>query len=209
MAGRSPAGHVSGDGQASGPSPATPGERAAVQLLNGVTLDRTISRMAHEMAEHFPEDGTFVVVGIQKGGVHLARRLAAHLEPVVGRPVAHGELDVSLYRDDLVDRAAPVLRPTRLPVDITGGTVVLVDDVLYTGRTVRAAMDALNDFGRPGRIRLAVLVDRGLRELPIMADHVGRHVTTTPAQRVRVCWGVEEGGDGEGGVYLEEGGVAS
>lgn len=142
--------------------------------------------MAHEIAERNEVSGDVVLVGIQDTGVPLARRLAILLEGIWGHPVPTGALDISMHRDDLDQRAAPQLHPTEIPCDINGRTVVLVDDVLFSGRTIRAAMDALNDFGRPSRIQLAVLVDRGNRELPIRADFVGKNVSTSPADWVRV-----------------------
>jgi pyrimidine operon attenuation protein/uracil phosphoribosyltransferase len=156
------------------------------KLLDGPTIQRTLTRVAHEIAERNEVSGDVVLVGIQDTGVPLARRLAVLLEGIWGHPVPVGALDISLHRDDLDQRAAPQLHPTEIPCDINGRTVVLVDDVLFSGRTIRAAMDALNDFGRPSRIQLAVLVDRGNRELPIRADFVGKNVSTSPADWVRV-----------------------
>jgi pyrimidine operon attenuation protein/uracil phosphoribosyltransferase len=156
------------------------------KLLDGPTIQRTLTRVAHEIAERNEVSGDVVLVGIQDTGVPLARRLAVLLEGIWGHPVPVGALDISLHRDDLDQRAAPQLHPTEIPCDINGRTVVLVDDVLFSGRTIRAAMDALNDFGRPSLIQLAVLVDRGNRELPIRADFVGKNVSTSPADWVRV-----------------------
>jgi pyrimidine operon attenuation protein/uracil phosphoribosyltransferase len=127
--------------------------------------------------------------------------LAEKLSELLGHLVAVGSLDVSLHRDDLTGRGIRELLPTNLPFDVSGRTVLLVDDVLFTGRTVRAAMDTLNDYGRPSRIQLAVLIDRGHRELPITADFVGNQMTTTLKQKVRVEWG---GDGGEERVVLEE-----
>lgn len=156
------------------------------KLLDGPTIHRTLTRVAHEIAERNEVSGDVVLVGIQDTGVPLARRLAVLLEEIWGHPVPAGALDISMHRDDLDQRMAPQLHPTEIPCDINGRTVVLVDDVLFSGRTIRAAMDALNDFGRPSRIQLAVLVDRGNRELPIRADFVGKNVSTSPADWVRV-----------------------
>lgn len=164
-------------------------------LLDSTTLGRTVARMAHEIAERNPNGTDLAVVGIQSGGVFLARRLAAQLQGIYGQPVPAGILDVSLHRDDLDQRSAPLLRPTELPFDLTGRTVVLVDDVLYSGRTTRAALDALHDFGRPSRVQLAVLVDRGHRELPIRADFVGKNVPTSRTQRVEVSLAEDGGND--------------
>ncbi len=154
--------------------------------LNSTGLQRALARMAHEIAEHNEHGGDVVLVGIARGGVPLARRLAALLADLWGRPVPVGTVDIGMHRDDLHQRAAPQIHPTVIPFDLNGKTVVLVDDVLFSGRSVRAAMDALNDFGRPNCIRLAALIDRGHRELPIKADFVGKTVPTTLDQVVRV-----------------------
>ena len=132
-------------------------------ILNAAAIQRVLTRIAHEIAEQNEAGREVVLVGIQRGGVPLARRLGDLLSGIWGQPVPTGSLDVSMHRDDLDRRAAPNVQPTVIPFDVTGKTVVLVDDVLYSGRTIRAALDALNDFGRPRRIRLAVLVDRGHR----------------------------------------------
>lgn len=163
-------------------------------VIESKVLQRTIARMAHEIAERNPQTAGLALVGIQKGGVALAGRLAALLERILSHPVPVGLLDVALYRDDLDRRAAPDLRPTEMAFPLGERTVVLVDDVLYSGRTVRAAMDAIADLGRPSRIQLAVLVDRGHRELPIRADFVGKNIPTSPQQWVDVRWS-ENGGD--------------
>jgi len=145
-----------------------------------------VRRIAHEIAEaHRGLDGV-ALVGIRTGGLHLAHRLAAVLAEAEGAPPPLGALDIALYRDDIADRIQPVLGPTELPFPLAGVKVVLVDDVLYTGRTVRAALDALMDWGRPRAVQLAVLVDRGLRELPIQADYVGMTLETEPHDRVKV-----------------------
>jgi pyrimidine operon attenuation protein/uracil phosphoribosyltransferase len=155
-------------------------------ILNGPALQRALTRIAHEIAERNETSQQVVLVGIQRGGVPLAQRLSGFLSEIWGQAVATGKLDVSMHRDDLDQRVAPQVQPTVIPFDVTGKTVVLVDDVLYSGRTIRAAMDALNDFGRPRCIQLAVLIDRGHRELPIKADFVGKNVPTTQAENVRV-----------------------
>jgi pyrimidine operon attenuation protein/uracil phosphoribosyltransferase len=138
------------------------------------------------VAERNDHSAEVVLVGIQRGGVLLAQRLAGLLAGIWGHPVPTGKLDVAMHRDDLDQRAAPEVLPTVIPFDVTGKTVVLVDDVLYSGRTVRAAMDAINDFGRPRRIQLAVLIDRGHRELPIKPDFVGKNIPTAHNERVQV-----------------------
>ena len=157
-----------------------------VILLNAQAIHRALTRIAHEIAERNEEHADIVLVGIQRGGVPLAERLGAVLAGIWNHPVPTGQLDVSMHRDDLDRRAAPNVHPTVIPFDITGKTVVLVDDVLFSGRTIRAAMDALNDFGRPRRIQLAVLIDRGHRELPIKADFVGKNVPTSPVEKIVV-----------------------
>ncbi len=156
-------------------------------LLDAVSLGRALARMAHQIAERNGDEDGVIIVGVQAGGIHLARRLALLLKEIWRRDVPHGTLDVSMHRDDLDARGTLVMRSTNLPGDITGRAIVLVDDVLYSGRTARAALDALNDFGRPRRIQLAVLVDRGGRELPIAADFVGVKASPRANQRVDVC----------------------
>ncbi|HAB15110.1 MAG TPA: bifunctional pyr operon transcriptional regulator/uracil phosphoribosyltransferase PyrR [Verrucomicrobiota bacterium] len=155
-------------------------------LLDATGLTRAIARMAHEIAERNPQTSELAMVGIQKGGITLSRRLASVLERICNHAVPLGVLDVSMYRDDLNVRAAPDIQPTQVPFDVAGRTIVLVDDVLFTGRTVRAALDALHDLGRPRRVQLAVLVDRGHRELPIRADFVGKNVPTSNTQWIKV-----------------------
>jgi len=171
-----------------------------IPILSGPAVGRILARMAHEIAEANEDSSQVALVGIQRGGVRLAHRLAAHLANIWGHPVPVGALDVSLHRDDLDQRIAPEIQPTIIPFDVTDRTVVLVDDVLFSGRTIRAAMDALNDFGRPRRIQLATLIDRGHRELPIKADFVGKEVPTTPTERIEVI--LSESGT-EDAVYLE------
>ena len=159
-------------------------------LLNAAAIQRAWMRIAHEIVERNEAGHEVVIVGIQQGGAPLAERLAANLASLWGQPVPCGQLDVSMHRDDLGQRAAPTVHPTVIPFDVAGKTVVLVDDVLFSGRTIRAAMDALNDFGRPRRIQLAVLVDRGHRELPIKADYVGKNQPTSLKEQVRVSIGI-------------------
>lgn len=155
-------------------------------ILNDAAIQRAVVRIAHEIAERNEVSQAVVMVGVQRGGIPLAERLSRVLAGIWGHPVPTGKLDVSMHRDDLDRRVAPDVQPTVIPFDITGKTVVLVDDVLFNGRTVRAAMDALNDFGRPKSIQLAVLVDRGHRELPIKADFVGKNVPTSQTETIRV-----------------------
>jgi pyrimidine operon attenuation protein/uracil phosphoribosyltransferase len=155
-------------------------------ILNASAIQRALTRIGHEIAERNENSSEVVLIGIQRGGVPLAQRLSKILSQIWNHPVAAGILDVSMHRDDLDRRAAPTVQPTEIPFDVNAKTVVLVDDVLFSGRTIRAAMDALNDFGRPKRIQLAVLVDRGHRELPIKADFVGKNVPTSLHQNVVV-----------------------
>jgi len=150
----------------------------ATVILDAAAIQRTLTRIAHEIAERNENHGEVVLVGIPVGGDHLAERLAKILAGIWNHEVPVGILDTTLHRDDLDQRMAPTLHLTVIPFDVNGKTVVLVDDVLFSGRTTRAAMDALNDFGRPRKIQLAVLVDRGHRELPIKADFVGKNVPT-------------------------------
>jgi pyrimidine operon attenuation protein/uracil phosphoribosyltransferase len=159
----------------------------ARSMMNADEIRRTIARLGHEIVERHGGTDHLVLVGIQRRGVVLARRLADAIAEAQGVRLPVGALDISLYRDDLSELATyPIVRPTQLPFDITNQTVVLIDDVLFTGRTVRAAMDELIDFGRPRAIRLLVLVDRGHREFPIRADHVGRNLPTARGERVNV-----------------------
>jgi pyrimidine operon attenuation protein/uracil phosphoribosyltransferase len=155
-------------------------------ILDSLAIKRALTRIAHEIAERNDSGNEMVLVGIERGGMPIARRLSILLGEILGQPVPTGSLDVSMHRDDLDQRLAPNVQPTVIPFDVTGKTVVLVDDVLFSGRTIRAALDALNDFGRPKRIQLAVLVDRGHRELPIKADFVGKNVPTSISESIQV-----------------------
>ena len=155
-------------------------------ILTSDEIRRALTRIAHEILERNGGAEDVVLVGIHTRGVPLAQRLSKWMKEFENADVPVGELDISLYRDDLSEGARPVMRPTVIPVDIQGRRVVLVDDVLYTGRSIRAAMDALTDLGRPREIQLAVLVDRGHRELPIRADYVGKNVPTSLDEEIRV-----------------------
>jgi pyrimidine operon attenuation protein/uracil phosphoribosyltransferase len=156
-------------------------------MMDPDQIRRAVTRLGHEVIERQGGTDGLVLIGIQRRGVVLAQRLADVIAASERVRLPVGALDISLYRDDLSELARyPIVRPTELPFDINDQTVVLIDDVLFTGRTVRAAMDALIDFGRPRAIRLLVLVDRGHRELPIRADHVGRNIPTARAERVNV-----------------------
>jgi pyrimidine operon attenuation protein/uracil phosphoribosyltransferase len=161
-------------------------------LLDAAAIQRALTRIAHEIAERNEIGAEVVLVGIPEGGVPLAQRLGKILSEIWKHSVPTGSLDVSMHRDDLDHRAAPTIHPTVMPFDVTGKTVVLVDDVLFSGRTTRAAMDALNDFGRPRKIQLAVLIDRGHRELPIKADFVGKNVPTAANEKVHVRIGEKD-----------------
>ena len=172
----------------------------ATIIMNGQAMQRALTRIAHEIAERNEVSSEVALVGIQRGGVPLARRLGAYVGEVWRSSVKVGSLDVSMHRDDLDERVAPDVQPTSIDFNVNGKTIVLVDDVLFSGRTVRAAMDALNDFGRPKRIQLAVLIDRGHRELPIKADFVGKNLPTAANENVHVRL-VEMGGVDE--VVLE------
>ena len=156
-------------------------------VLDEDDVRRTLVRIAHEVVEKGGEPERLAVVGIHRRGAHLARRLRELLADLLDRDVPLGALDIAFYRDDLGHRPdAPVVGETELDFDLDGRTVVLVDDVLYTGRTVRAAIEALFDYGRPARVQLAVLADRGHRELPIRPDFVGKNLPTSRAERVQV-----------------------
>ena len=164
-------------------------------LLNAADIARALKRMAHEILERNKGAGGLVLMGVRTRGVPLAERLAAAIDDIEGTPVPVGSLDVTLYRDDYARTGPLPLGQTVFPADIDGRVVVRVDDVLYTGRTIRAAMDAVMDYGRPRAIQLAVLVDRGHRELPIRADFVGKNLPTGADQEVRVHLAGVDGDD--------------
>ena len=166
------------------------------RLLDEGEIRRSVTRIAHEILERNKGPGRLALIGIAARGDDLARRLAEEIQRIEGVAVPVGVLDITFYRDDIGLRAeAPEVHETLIPFDITGATVVLVDDVLYTGRTIRSALDALVDFGRPEAIQLAVLVDRGHRELPIRADFVGKNVPTRKDEEVRVLLSEVDGED--------------
>lgn len=157
------------------------------QIMTADEIRRATTRLSHEIVEKQAGTAGLMLIGIQRRGVPLARRIAAAILEHEGAEIPVGALDITFYRDDLsLVAQQPIVKGTELPEGIDGRTIILVDDVLYTGRTIRAAMDALVDFGRPQAIRLAVLVDRGHRELPIRADHVGKNVPTSREESVRV-----------------------
>ena len=172
------------------------------RIMTADEIRRAVIRISHEIVEKQAGTDGLRLVGIQRRGVPIAKRLAEEIEAHEGVRIPVGALDITFYRDDLSTLGhSPVLKGTDLPFEVAGSTVVLVDDVLYTGRTVRAAMDALREIGRPQAVRLAVLVDRGHRELPIRADHVGKNVPTSREEVVRVR--VSEV-DGEDAVDIEQ-----
>jgi pyrimidine operon attenuation protein/uracil phosphoribosyltransferase len=163
-------------------------------VLDQPSIDRAIVRMAHEIIEKNKNSDELCLVGIQRRGVILAQRLKKALEDITKTSIPLGILDINLYRDDLTRVAdQPVIHKTEISFDLTKKVVILVDDVLYTGRTVRSAFDAMMDFGRPKRIELAVLIDRGHRELPIRADFVGKNIPTSEEEIVHVCFKETDG----------------
>ena len=172
-------------------------------VLHEEEVGRALTRIAHEILERNPHDPAPALVGIHRRGAFLAKRLHVLLEQLLDAEVPLGDLDIGFYRDDVSTRPdAPVLHASHIDFDITGLTVVIVDDVLFTGRTVRAAIEALFDYGRPDRVQLAVLADRGHRELPIRPDYVGKNLPTSRAERVRVHLGEDDAADE---VVLERG----
>ena len=156
----------------------------ATVILDATAIQRALTRIAHEIAERNERGAEVALIGIPVGGDHLAARLAKILAGIWNHAVPVGILDTTMHRDDLDQRIAPTVHPTDIPFDVTGKTIVLVDDVLFSGRTTRAAMDALNDFGRPKKIQLAVLIDRGHRDLPIKADFIGKNVPTSLDEKI-------------------------
>ncbi|HEV8617573.1 MAG TPA: bifunctional pyr operon transcriptional regulator/uracil phosphoribosyltransferase PyrR [Methylomirabilota bacterium] len=179
----------------------SPKLRDKAQGLDAAALDRALTRIAHEVIEKNGGAKDIAFVGLRTRGVTLAHRLAAKVAAIDGASVAVGTLDITLYRDDLDLRGAPVVRGTDIPFPIKDKTVVLVDDVLFTGRTIRAALDALIDLGRPKMIQLAILVDRGHRELPIRPDYIGKNLPTSRREAVAVRLTEH---DGEDRVVIEE-----
>ena len=162
-------------------------EQEVTLVMDGEAISRAIRRMAHEIVEQQPNIKRLVLAGIPTRGIELAKRIAEHIADVEGTSPFVGILDIAMHRDDLATRGrVSALVPTNLPVDLDGRSVVLVDDVFFTGRSCRAALDALASFGRPSTIQLAVLVDRGHRELPIRADYVGKNLPTTRQEKIRV-----------------------
>ena len=160
---------------------------AAVHVMDADAIRRALRRIAHEITERNPRLEKVVLAGIPSRGVEIARRIAAFIREIKNVDIQTGVIDVAMHRDDVGTRSElPIVRESKLPLPLEQRTVIVVDDVLYTGRTVRAAMDAINSFGRPARIQLAVLIDRGHRELPIRPDYVGKNLPTSGTEKVRV-----------------------
>ena len=163
-------------------------------LMDSAGIRRALTRISHEIVEKNKGVENIVLVGIRTRGVPIAERIADEIEQIEGKKPPVGILDITLYRDDLSTLSyQPIVHPTQMPVDITGKTIVLTDDVLYTGRTIRAALDAIIDMGRPKTIQLAVLIDRGHRELPIRPDYVGKSIPTSKTEMVSVCMPMYDG----------------
>jgi pyrimidine operon attenuation protein/uracil phosphoribosyltransferase len=175
--------------------------REKAQVLDETALDRALTRIAHEILERNGGAKDLTFVGLRTRGVTLAQRLTAKIAAIDGTTLPVGTLDITLYRDDLDMRGAPVIRGTDIPFSIKNKTVILIDDVLFTGRTIRAALDALIDLGRPKMIQLAILVDRGHRELPIRPDYIGKNLPTSKRESVAVRLREH---DGEDRVVIEE-----
>lgn len=184
-------------------SPSTQHGRQQERLvMESGDMARAMTRIAHEVLERNKGVKDLGLVGIRTGGVHLAHRLARRIQDIEGVSIPLGELDITLYRDDLALRKEqPILRRTSVPFDISGKIIVLVDDVLFTGRTIRAAMDGLIDLGRPAEIQLAVLVDRGHRQLPIKATYIGKNIPTSREENIQVL--LEEAGEDDRVVILK------
>ncbi len=175
------------------------------ELLSKKDMDRALTRMAHEAIEKNKGIDRLCLVGIQRGGVHLAKRLSSKIKEIENKEIPVGSLDIAFYRDDLnIRKEQALVRKTDIPFEVTDLKIILVDDVLFTGRSIRAAMDALMDLGRPAAIQLAVLIDRGHRELPIKADFVGKNIPTSMSEKVEVQ--LEEDGL-EDKIILEKVGV--
>lgn len=160
---------------------------ATTPVLDAAAIERALRRISHEIVERNPDLGSVILAGIPSRGVEIARRIAAIVESLGGVVVPTGAIDISMHRDDVgTRRELPRVQASTLPLPLEGKTVIIVDDVFYTGRTARAAMDAISSFGRPSRIQLAALIDRGHRELPIRVDYVGKNIPTAPGEEVRL-----------------------
>lgn len=165
-------------------------------VIDGDELNELIRGIAEEIVSNFPTGNNLVLVGVQRGGVYLAERIKSYLDKAYKTEIPLGKVDIGMYRDDLNHHLPPAMHPSQIPVDINDKNVILIDDVLFSGRTTRAALDALNDFGRPACVQLAVLIDRGHRELPIAADYIGKIVETTKEETVKVLFKELDGRDG-------------
>jgi len=166
------------------------------KVMDAEAIDKSLERIAHEIAEHLEPADDVAIIGIKNRGAYLAQRIADKIERIAMKKLPVGALDITLYRDDLTQASAqPIVHATEIDFSIDDKKIILVDDVLFTGRTIRCALDALIDFGRPGRIQLAVLVDRGHRELPIKADYVGKNVPTSLNEAVEVRLAEADGKD--------------
>ena len=175
----------------------------SILVMDGATIQRALRRIAHEIIERNPDLNRIILAGIPSRGNEIARRIAETVSTIEKAAIAVGTIDVAMHRDDVGTRTElPVVKASDLPLPLETKTVIIVDDVLFTGRTVRAAMDAITSFGRPARIQLAVLIDRGHRELPIRADYVGKNLPTAPNEKVRLRLGEESS---EEGVWLVKG----
>ena len=164
-----------------------PSSAQRVCVLDADAIRRALRRIAHEIVEANPDLASVILAGIPSRGVELSRRIAQFISEIENAPVAAGVIDVAMHRDDVGTRAElPVVRESHLPLPLENRTLIIVDDVLFTGRTIRAAMDAISSFGRPARIQLAALIDRGHRELPIRADYIGKNLPTSREEKVRV-----------------------
>ncbi|MDT2757919.1 bifunctional pyr operon transcriptional regulator/uracil phosphoribosyltransferase PyrR [Enterococcus asini] len=170
---------------------------AAKEVVDAVTMKRALTRIAYEIIERNRGLEDLVLVGIKTRGIFIARRIAERLKQLEDIEVPVGELDITLYRDDVKDKSLedPEVHSSAIPVNLEGKEVIVVDDVLYTGRTIRSALDAIMDFGRPNKIQLAVLVDRGHRELPIRADYVGKNIPTAQSEEIIVEMEESDGTD--------------
>lgn len=177
--------------------------KSETQILDAEDINRMITRIAHEIMEKYKGGKNLALIGIQTRGVHIAKRIQEKIREIEKTDIPTGELDINLYRDDWTRIGQhPVVKPTEIPFDVSDYNIILVDDVLFTGRTIRAAMDALMDFGRPPRIELAVLADRGHREFPIQPDYTGRNIETAHKERVNVLLKEYDGRDE---VIIEKG----
>jgi pyrimidine operon attenuation protein / uracil phosphoribosyltransferase len=175
----------------------------SILVMDAAAIQRALRRIAHEIIERNPDLNRIILAGIPSRGNEIARRIAETISTIEKAAIAVGTIDVAMHRDDVGTRTElPVVRASDLPLPLETKTVIIVDDVLFTGRTVRAAMDAITSFGRPARIQLAVLIDRGHRELPIRADYVGKNLPTAPDEKVRLRLG--EGGSEEGVWLVKE-----